>query len=162
MTDKQQAIIFLLSALLICVCALLGNVLQSPAAPAPIPTATATRDPRLAPPFAEIRANVENMTEAQWKDYLPRLAGLRVENWKGWVEEVDVSFSGDEYELWIDMDPPGKLFSGGHEVEIPLPPVLNDSALQWEIGQPIKFSGTIVKAREFLGTVTVVVRLDGN
>ena len=161
MTDKQQAIIFFLFALLICTCALLGSVLQSPAAPAPIPTATATRDPRLAPPFAEIRANVKNMTEAQWKDYLPRLAGLRVENWQGWVSDVDVSFLGDEYELWVDMDPPGRLFSS-YDVQIPLPSQLNDLALQWKIDQPITFSGTIIRARELLGGVTIVMRLDGS
>lgn len=45
MTNKQQATIFLLSALLICTCALLSNVLQSPAVPAPIPTATSILRP---------------------------------------------------------------------------------------------------------------------
>jgi hypothetical protein len=110
--------------------------------------ATATLAP-LAPPFEEIRSSVQSMTEAQWKKYLDELEGQRVENWTGWVEDVDVS--GSRYELWVDMDSPDELISV-QDVYFAVP---EDIALELEKDQVVMFSGQIERASEFLGGVSL-------
>jgi len=112
---------------------------------APKPTATT---PPLAPSYEEISAKVADMTEAQWKDYLPKLSGLRVENWTGWVVDVDESLGGD-YEVWVDMDSPSALLQ---DVYIPVP---DDVALELNKGQQVTFSGIIDRVSEFLGDIVV-------
>lgn len=122
-------------------------------APTPVPptaTPAPTSTPMLpAPPYAEIRANVEGMTEAQWKAYLPTLKGLYVENWTGWVEEVNVV--GSKYELWVDMDSPEEMFSV-QDVYFEIP---DDIALALQKDAPVTFSGQIEAVTEFLGSSTV-------
>jgi len=112
----------------------------------PLPTST---PPLPAPPFAEIRSNVEGMTEAQWKAYLPTLEGMLVENWTGWVENVNVV--GDKYELWVDMDSPDTLLSA-QDVYFLIP---NDIALELQKDERITFSGRIKSVTEFLGSVSL-------
>jgi len=110
-----------------------------------------TETPRpIAPRFAEIRANVQSMTEAQWKKYLDELAGYRVYKWRGWVVEVDKELSGN-YEVWIDMDSPEELFSV-QDVYFDVP---ENIALQLAKGQQVTFSGTIKRVSELLGSVSV-------
>lgn len=113
--------------------------------PAPTPT------PRpIAPSFLEIRVNVQSMTEAQWKAYLPTLDGYAVVNWTGWVEDVNVKFGGG-YELWIDMDPPSEAMSI-YDVVFDIP---DDIALQLNRDQQVTFSGTIDHISELFGSITV-------
>jgi len=89
------------------------------------------------------------MTEAQWKAYLPTLKGMLVENWTGWVEEVNVVGGG--YELWVDMDSPDTLFSV-QDIYFPVP---NDIALELQKGEQVTFSGRIKSVTEFLGSVSL-------
>lgn len=93
----------------------------------PKPTATT---PPLAPSYKEISDQVAAMTEAQWKEYLPTLSGLRIEDWTGWVVDVDKSLGGD-YMLWVDMDSPDDIFST-QDVYIP---VSDDAALEFNKDQ---------------------------
>ncbi len=118
----------------------------------PLPTNTplATNTPPLpAPPFTEIRSKVEGMTEAQWKAYLPTLKGMSVENWTGWVEEVNVQ--GNKYELWVDMDSPDELFSS-QDIYFPIPA---DIAMQLQKDQKVVFSGQIERVSELLGSISI-------
>ena len=89
------------------------------------------------------------MTEAQWKAYLPTLEGMLVENWTGWVENVNVV--GDKYELWVDMDSPDTLLSA-QDVYFLIP---NDIALELQKDERITFSGRIKSVTEFLGSVSL-------
>lgn len=116
------------------------------------PKPTATIAP-LAPSYEEISDEVASMTEAQWKEYLPTLSGLRVESWTGWVVDVDESLGGD-YELWVDMDSPDDIFST-QDVYIP---VTDDAALEFNKGQQVTFSGIIDRASEFLGDVIIHIK----
>ena len=109
--------------------------------------ATATPRP-IAPPCREIAEKVKTMTEAQWKAYLPTLAGNSVISWTGRVNEVNVK-SGGDYELFVGMDSPDWYPS---DVVFDIP---DDIALEFEIDQVVVFSGTIEKVREFLGSITV-------
>lgn len=113
----------------------------------PFPTAT----PRpIAPPFSEISAQVKNMTEAQWKAYLPTLAGNSVFGWTGQVYEVNVKFGGG-YELWVAMDSPQEWLPS-RDVIFDIP---DNIALEFELGQVVVFSGVIDHVQEFLGSVIV-------
>lgn len=166
--SKTRIIIFIIvgGVVLFCiVCSLLYGIISSTpeskasstaraierATEAAIPTAIPwpTNTPEPAPPFEEIRSNVESMTEAQWKAYLPTLKGLAVENWTGWVSEVNVD--GKKYELWVDMDPPDSLFST-QDVYFYIP---NEIALELQKNERITFSGRIKNVSEFLGSVSV-------
>jgi len=142
-------------ALVVCVIAAMaaggGGDTDRKAASTEVSESTATPAPT-APPFVEIRDNVQNMTEAQWKQYLPELKGARVTHWQGWVEEVNVS--GNKYELWVDMDSPDELFSA-QEVYFPIP---SDIALELQKDQPVTFSGTIERVQEFLGSTTIYLQ----
>jgi len=120
---------------------------EIPPTSTPIPTAT----PRpIAPPYREIAEKVENMTEAQWKAYLPTLVGNSVISWTGWVDEVNVKLGGG-YELWVDMDSPTDLFSL-YDVVFDIP---DEIALEFEIDQMVVFSGTINRVVELLGSATI-------
>lgn len=112
------------------------------------PKPTALPAPTL-PPYAEITENVQSMTEIQWKKYLDGLDGHRIENWTGWVTEVDVSLS-DKYTVWIDMDPPGTLLST-QDVYIPVP---ESVAFELEKGMKVTFSGDVDTITELLGSVS--------
>jgi hypothetical protein len=122
-----------------------GNGNQS-IKPTSLPTYTAT-PVTYAEPYLTITSKVSNMTEAQLEAYLATLLGKTVNSWTGWIEEVKVV--GNSYELWVDMDPPDVLFSI-HDVAFPIP---NDIALKLQIDQQITFSGRIVSADDFLGTI---------
>ncbi|GAI79741.1 unnamed protein product [marine sediment metagenome] len=111
--------------------------------------ANTTATPRpIAPPCREIAEKVSTMTEAQWKAYLPTLAGNSVILWTGRVSDVNVKFGGG-YELYVSMDSPDWHPSN---VIFDIP---DDGALEFEIDQGVVFSGTIEKVREFLGMISV-------
>lgn len=115
------------------------------------PAPTSTPAP-ISPPYEEIRSKVEGMTEAQWKAYLPTLEGNLVVGWTGWVEEVDVKLGGG-YKLWVDMDSPDDLFSTT-DVYFDIP---DEIALELNLHQQVTFSGTIARASELLGTVSLTL-----
>ena len=157
-------IVVLIIGLVMCVCVALRsvsldtddppNMAKPPpgAVATPRPTEvppTATYPPE-APPYAEIAGNLETMTEAQWKAYLPTLKGNMALNWRGWVADVDLGGNG-VYTLLIDMDPPGTFLST-YDVSFEIPEA---DALGYEIGQEVRFSGTIERASEFLGSTTI-------
>jgi len=119
---------------------------QAESTEAPPPTNTPAP---LAPPYEEISSEVESMTEAQWKAYLPTLEGNLVVGWTGWVEEVDVVGGG--YKLWVDMDPPDAILST-QDVYFDIP---DEIALELQLDQEVTFSGTIATVSEFLGSISI-------
>ena len=126
---------------------------QPPPEPTEAPTPTNTPAP-IAPPYEEIRSEVESMTEAQWKAYLPALEGNLVVGWTGWVVEVDVK-RGGRYELQVDMDSPDDTFSfSPQDVYFDIP---EEIALELDLGEEVTFSGIIASATEFLGSVSLTL-----
>ncbi len=125
-----------------------ASVYEAEASSTDTPQPTPTLIP-LAPPFEKIESAVKSMTEAQWKAFLPTLDGMLIENWIGWVTDVDV-LSGDRYELWVSVGPP-ELFSSTN-VYIPIP---EEIALEIQKGQKVTFSGIIDHVSEFIGSVSV-------
>lgn len=112
--------------------------------PTVIPTETSTLTPELpAPPFKEIRSEMEIMTDAQWMKYTEQLKGTRVANWTGWIEDVNEKTFGG-YELWIDMDSPDAVLSL-YEISFDIP---EDLALGFRKDQAVTFSGRIESIRK--------------
>lgn len=131
-----------------------GKIEQPASADIPVPTNTEIPEPTstlapLAPSFEEIEEKVKGMTEAQWKNYLPTLKGLRIENWTGRVVDVDKGLLGG-YTLWVDMDPPGAI-----SVQDIYIPISDEIALEFQKGQQVTFSGIIESATEILGSVNI-------
>jgi hypothetical protein len=91
------------------------------------------------------------MTEAQWKQYLPGLEGQRVVNWTGWVADVDQGLGG-RYTLWVDMDSPDDLLS---VQDVYIADIPEDLALSLQLDQKVTFSGTIERASELVGSVSI-------
>lgn len=124
-------------------------------APAPVETeSAASTAPRPAPapeapPFEEIRKNMQEMTDAQWNKYGPSLTGNRV-SWTGWIKEVNEKTFGG-YEVWIDMDAPDVPLSV-QDVYADIP---DDLALQLRKGQQVRVSGTIKSATNVLGSLGI-------
>jgi hypothetical protein len=85
--------------------------------------------------FFVIRTNAKEMTEAQWKNYVPTVIGQRI-LWQGWVTEVD-----ENGKMNIDMDPPGSLSL--YDVSLRIP---KEDALKYNKDQPITFEGDIKSA----------------
>lgn len=102
-----------------------------------------------APSFRDIEATQANMTEVQWKEYLPSLEGLRIVNWSGWVMDVDKNF-GNNYKIWVDMDDPSVLVS---VQDVYLNGISEEDAMKINKDAQIHFSGTISSITEVLGTL---------
>ena len=160
---SRKGCVIAIAALAVVVCVIVavavsgGGDTGQKAEPTEVSMSTATPGPSAtpvptAPPFVEIRDNVQNMTEAQWKKYLPELKGARVINWEGWVEDVDVS--GSKYTLLVDMDSPDDFMSTA-DVRFGVP---EDVALELQKDQLVTFSGTVEKVAEFLGSITVYLQ----
>lgn len=100
------------------------------------------------PAFDEVEETVEGMTEVQWKAYLDGLKGQRIENWTGWIVEVDQGLGGN-YTVWIDMDEPGEIST--QDVYCP---VSEDLAMSLNLGDKVRFSGTVERASEMLRSIS--------
>jgi len=59
--------------------------------------------------FADIKYNMNHMTELQFKEYVKSLEGKTI-RWNGWVEEVEEKLFGG-YRVLIDMDSPSDIAS---------------------------------------------------
>lgn len=93
---------------------------------------------------------MDTMTDAQWDLYVKGLAGMSVDGWTGWVEDVrSKTFGG--YELWIDMDSPDELISV-QDVSFDIPDSL---ALELNKDDKVNFSGTIYYAQYILGSLQI-------
>lgn len=113
--------------------------------------ATATPAPA-APPYEQIRSQMQAMTEAQWKQYAEELKGATAVNWTGWIEDVNQKALGG-YELWVDMDSPDELLSV-QDVQFDIP---EDLALQLQKDQKVTFSGRIDSVMNILGSCSVTL-----
>ena len=96
---------------------------------------------------------MHGMTEVQWKDYLPTLEGMKIDNWTGWVVDID-KVSGEEYKIWVDMDEPSSTLS---TQDVYLWGISKEDAEIISKGAQITFSGIIKYASAFLGDVAITV-----
>lgn len=121
------------------------------AVPTPDDTPASTpTPPTIAPSYWEIEENMEALDRAEWDGYVDELEGTWANNWIGWVEDVHKTISG-EYELRVDVDSPGVIFSG-HNVTFG---VSDEVALQVEKDQQITFSGRIESVENVLGSLQI-------
>jgi len=93
------------------------------------------------------------MTEVQWKDYLPTLEGMKIDNWTGWVVDVD-KISGEEYQISVDMDDPSSFLS---TQSVYLWGISKEDAAIISKGAQITFSGMIKYASMFLGDIAITI-----
>lgn len=103
-----------------------------------------------APSYETIAANCEAMTDAKWNIYSETLVGKKITNWSGTVTEVNETLFGD-YEIWIDMDDPDEILS----VQDVYYPCSKESALKFDKGDGITFSGVIKSVSDLLGSVSI-------
>ncbi len=133
-----------------------GSTLALAPSDTPVPTDTPAPEPTdtpvpSAPPFEEIRASHEAMTEAQWKNYRTQIEGTMVVDWQGWIDEV--TGEPGRYKVVIDMDSPDEILSYA-EVRFAVP---DDVALGLAKDQPVTFSGQIKAAVDMLGALDVTL-----
>ncbi len=107
----------------------------------------------LLPSVGVLRANAEEMTDAQWKAYARTLRGRRVEGWTGWVEDVREGFFGG-YEVWIDLEPPD-VWMSVQDVYFDVP---REVALLLKKDQRVVFSGTVDFVDRTLGAVQIKLK----
>lgn len=94
----------------------------------------------LAPPYKDIVAKKDTLTDAQWDAYAETLKGLRIENWQGTILNVDNKlFSNDVFQVDIDLDGEG----GSLNVAEANIDVSQADALKMSKGQEITLSGNI-------------------
>lgn len=111
------------------------------------PTAAAT-----APRFADIWANMQGMTEAQYEHYFDGLEGHKAVNWTGWVSDVDERLSG-RYRVRIDMVWPNTILST-NVVKFTVP---ESVALSLRKNERVRFSGYINRISEVLGSLVITL-----
>ena len=100
--------------------------------------------------YAEIRKNEQTLTDAQWEDYGRHILGSEVK-WTGWVAEAGKQFSGEQYLISVDMDPPdGSPSVPDVQVKVP-----RATAQRFKKGQKIVFWGTIHDVAAFLDKHTI-------
>ena len=126
----------------------------APEAAYPPPKQTAAKEEapepdRPAPPFKEIRGNMESMTDVQWDRYTPTLIGARAV-WIGWIDDVKEKFLGGGYYVQIDMDPPDAL--SVYDVSFD---VSEDNALKLRKDHRLQFDGRIVSVNKVLGSCAI-------
>jgi len=114
----------------------------------------ATEKPvEIAPDYQTIENTVADMTEIQWKEYLDSIEGMKVEDWTGWVVDVDKSFG--DYRIWVDMDDPSEILSAQ---DVYLYGITEEEAAKVNKDAKITFSGIIDRANEFLGSVSLSLK----
>ena len=147
----KKILAILVGVVLLCMCAgiaaSVSNQNETTATRGDVVSAT----PEPAPPFETIRAKMDGMTEAQFKQYARSLKGKEV-HWSGWVEDVNETLFGT-YEVWVDMDAPDEMFSV-QDVTFDVPA---DTALQLRRDQKIRFTGIIDSAHNVLESTQITL-----
>ncbi len=146
----MKKILGILGALVL-LCACIGVVMSFGNTGGESRTATPASTPEPAPSYATIRAQMEGMTEAQFKQYARSLKGKQV-HWTGWVEDVNETLFGN-YEVWVDMDAPDELLSV-QDVTFDVPA---DVALSLRLNQKITFTGIIDSALNVLESTQITL-----
>jgi hypothetical protein len=92
------------------------------------------------------------MSELEWTEYTRSLRGTMTENWSGWVISVGQTLP-DQYEIQIDMDPPGTPQSS-YDVSYRTP---NSQAMALQPGQALTFSGLIESVQNLMGSPQITI-----
>lgn len=103
--------------------------------------------------FETIRKNMKNMTSAKWNRYTKSLKGKRVENWSGYISDVEEQRSGG-YEVKIDMDKPGSM----SVQDIYIEDISKDKAMRLDIKEIVVFSGTIKSINNVMGSCAITLK----
>jgi len=117
----------------------------------PEPTATAeptsipepTPTPHIIESYADINGAKSVLTDIQWNRYKEEIIGAQVQDWEGWVREVDVGVLGDitmRVDMWGSQSDTEVWFSVSEEV-----------GLSVNRNEQIYFSGTIASVSELFG-----------
>ena len=111
-----------------------------------------------APPFEEIRRNHEamvsgNMTEAKWKNFKDPIKGTQAFQWSGRIYDVERNEFSGKYWVRIDMDTTDGLINIS-EVSFVVP---EETALSYEKGQQLTFSGRIDDIIDIMGTLEITI-----
>jgi len=99
--------------------------------------------------FADIKYNMTNMTELQFKEYVKSLEGKTI-RWNGWVEEVEEKLFGG-YRVLIDMDSPSDIASV-QDITFEVP---KEQAISLKKDEMITFEGKISSILNILTSLQV-------
>jgi len=99
--------------------------------------------------FADIKYNMTNMTELQFKEYVKSLEGKTI-RWNGWVEEVEEKLFGG-YKVLIDMDSPSDIASV-QDITFEVP---KEQAISLKKDEMITFEGKISSILNILTSLQV-------
>lgn len=109
----------------------------------PTSTPEPTPTPYIIASYREIRDAKSILTDLQWNRYKEEIVGAQVQNWEGWVREVDEDFLGGitmRVDLWGNQTDTEAWFSVSEEV-----------GLSVRRNEQIYFSGTIASVSELFG-----------
>lgn len=101
--------------------------------------------------YATIKANMETMTDAQFKNFAKQQVGKTMAE-RGYIEDVREKMFGG-YGVWIDMDNPSVIASV-QEISFD---VDEDTALTLRKDQAVKFSGRVKSIMKVLGTKQITL-----
>jgi hypothetical protein len=105
----------------------------------------------LAPSYKEICVNNMNeMTDAQWKQHRTTVEGTMIISWTGYVDDARAKLLGG-YELLVDMDPPDELFSA-YDIAFD---ITENEALSYLKDQEVTFSGKIDTVMNLIGSCEI-------
>lgn len=109
----------------------------------PISTLEPTPTPHIIESYADINGAKSVLTDIQWNRYKEEIIGAQVQNWEGWVREVDEDILGGitmRVDMWGSQSDTEVWFSVSEEV-----------GLSVNRNEQIYFSGTIVSISELFG-----------
>ena len=99
--------------------------------------------------FADIKYNMNQMTELQFKEYVKSLEDKKI-RWNGWVEEVEEKLFGG-YKVLIDMDSPNDIASV-QDITFEVP---KEQAISLKKDEMITFEGKISSILNILTSLQV-------
>jgi len=137
---------------LVLVVALIGDRLSNaPRQVVALPTATpsAVYSGEVTP--KEICTNLKTMTSAQWIDYSMTLEGKRVDQWTGWVIDVQSQFT-DIDKVVVDVSGPNSILATDQAV-ISIP---HGQAMKLNKHDRVDVSGTLLGAGDTNGVCAIV------
>lgn len=108
-------------------------------------TPDAGSEPHRAPSYSQIAIRRDQLTSTRWDSYANSLIGTHADDWSGRIS--DVSGSASDYHVTVDMDG-----DGVYDVRFDID---SRSAMAFNRGDPIIFSGTIDRVRRSFGYLTI-------
>ena len=105
--------------------------------------------------FQGIREHAQLLDREQWRTFRQVVIGEQVNNWQGWVKNVEEE--ADAFILQIDMD---RLDDSGRLYDIEILGLAREQAQRYRVGDRITFSGIIHNIISIPDTDRVIVYFD--